>query len=457
MFAFSGSQKIILAYLAISFGIMISGADFSVIPASFFFVWLINLIYNVNDGFLIRHIFVLFYSLQYALGSTLSYSFNTSDTYRMVVPANEYFSYAFPAILFLSLGLFYKTSKSNEDKAFSNVYSSLKNTKVNEKLLEKIMYISLFVEILNIPFPEVFDFLRYIICSFKYAYVCYHIITKEKINYGILLIPILTLIYKTLITAMFHDLVTWFVFWGLSVCVRYKPSRRTIVTAGSCFIFSVLVLQLAKSSYREKAWGLESGKQDIGIASFSESITSETKDGGLSVEKLSESIVRINQGWILCRVMDFVPRYVDHEGLELFNKYIEAAFLPRAFAPNKLSAGDKDLFNKYTGLKLTSATSMGLGLVADAWISYGKEGGWLLLFIYGIFIGLTLKYAENLITKYPYVFFFLPVIYIYPIRPDCETQTSLGHLVKTLFLITILAYRFFPKNKQSLNLANAVS
>lgn len=451
MFSFSGSQKILLIYIALSLGINFSGADFSIVPASFFVVWLINFIYNVNDGFLIRHIFVLFYALQYALGSTLSYAFNTSDTYRMVMSQNEYFSYSFPAILFLSLGLFYKTKKSNEDKVFSNLFTTLQYTNINEKLLERIMYLSLFIDLLNIPFPQAFEFVKYIICSFKYAYVCFHIITKQKINIAILLIPVFFLIYKTLITAMFHDFLTWSIFWGLSICYKYKPKLRTVVLAGASFISIFILIQVSKSAYRDKAWGLESGKQDFGIASFSESVTSETKDGGLSLEKLSDNIVRINQGWILCRVIDFVPRYVDHEGLDLFNKYIEAAFLPRAFAPNKLTAGDKDLFNKYTGLKLTAATSMGIGLIGDAWISYGKIGGWVLLFIYGIFISLTLKYAENLIKKFPYVFFFLPVIYIYPIRPDCETQTSLGHLIKTLFIITFLAYRFFPKNNQKLS------
>jgi len=441
------SQKIILVYLVLSFIIITSGLDFSLIPASFFVVWLIHLIRNTNRGLLIRYIFVLLMSLQYAFGSTLSYAFDDVSVYKMVLPANEYFSYVFPSILLFSLGLFYKAEKTDEDKAFFQVYEMFKKIKVQGKTLEVIMLFSILLEIFPLPIPQSLDFVMYILFYLKYAYVCYHLITKPKISYTLIALPIMFLIYKSIITAMFHDLVSWSIFWGMSYCIRFKPSLKIKIIAALSFFIVLITIQLTKGEYREKAWGLESGRGQAGVDVYQDIFKKETSTGLFDNTKLTANIVRINQGWILCKVLDYVPHYEKYAGFELIYKYIEAAFLPRVLAPNKLNAGDKELFGKYTGLKLGESTSMGLGFPADAWISFGKIGGWLMIFLYGILISLTLKYFERLIYKFPYLYFFLPVIYFYPIRPDCETQTSFGHLIKTLIMITFLAYRVFPKMK----------
>ena len=441
------SQKIILFYLVLSLIIISLGGNFSLVPASFFVVWLIHFIIKINNGLLIRYLFVLLMALQYAFGSTLSYAFDNVSVYKMVLPANEYFSYAFPSILFFSLGLFYRAEKTNEDKAFFYVYADFKKINIKGKTLEILMILSILVDIFQLPVPQSLDFVMYIIFYFKYAYVCFHIITKNKINFFLILLPILFLAYKSVRMAMFHDFVTWSMFWGMSYCIRFRPTLKFKVLAASSFLIVLLAIQLTKGEYREKAWGLESGRAQSGVDVYQDILSNETSQNLFDYSKLTEHIVRINQGWILCKVLDFVPHYEKHTGFELIYKYVEAAILPRVLAPNKLNAGDKELFGKYTGLKLTESTSMGLGFPADSWISFGKVGGWVMIFLYGILISQTLKYFERLIYKFPYLYFFLPVIYVYPIRPDCETQTSFGHLIKTLIIITFLAYRVFPKVK----------
>ena len=38
----------------------------------------------------------------------------------------------------------------------------------------------------------------------------------------------------------------------------------------------------------------------------------------------------------------------------------------------------------------------------------------------------------------PFILLFTPLVFYYPIRPDCELQTALGHLVKSSFLIYMM-------------------
>jgi hypothetical protein len=66
-----------------------------------------------------------------------------------------------------------------------------------------------------------------------------------------------------------------------------------------------------------------------------------------------------------------VPDKVAFEyGTELF-QILEAAFLPRIIAPNKLNAGDRFIFMKYSGIPLLVGTSMGLSSIGDAYINFG--------------------------------------------------------------------------------------
>ncbi len=453
------SQRILFIFIVIALGLSSAGLEFYFIPALFFVAWLVHINFTINDGFNIRKIFVIFLALQYCLGTTLSYAFSTSETYRMVLPEREYFNYAFPAVLFMSIGLFIGTANKDEDTTFKNLNLSLKELSINDKLLTSVMFFSLVSNYIlaGQNLPESLAFLFYLIFGLKYAYVCFQIITKPKINYFFISLPIFYLFLVTVRTAMFHDLVIWTLFWGISVCIRLKPKVKTVIVSMLAFVFFVLIIQLSKSAYRQRTWGTEhaAGVEDATFSAFSSTVKSQAENSNIAND-LSENIMRINQGWILCRTMDFVPNYTDYQGMDLLNKYMEAAFLPRAFAPDKLTAGNREHFMKYTGIEIASGTSMGMGILADGWASYGQVGGWLVVFLYGLILNISLKVFERMLFKYPLVYFFLPLIYYYPIRPDCETQTAFGHLIKSMFFLIIVSYILLPKRikrKVSLRIA----
>lgn len=430
------SQLILTIFTLVGIGVNLADIEFGILPPVFFIVWLIHLLYSVSEGFMVRKIFVLFFSLQHLMGSYLSYQFSAFQTFKMSVDAKEYFQYSFLGIMFLGLGLFVRTKKSSEDVVFSSISKITKQFSIKERPLFIVLFFSLFLDFIGISPPDALAFVFYLFYGIKYAYVCYHIINKEKINYYIISIPILFLAVQSLQIAMFHDLITWSMFWGLSVAMRVKPKISTVILAALSFLIVITVIQLTKASYREKTWR---GTSEGGIDTYSETVLS--NDDAFGQNSLIENIGRINQGWIVTRVMQVVPSYVQHEDFELINKYLEAAFLPRALAPDKLTAGNKEIFTKYTQHELQKGTSMGLGLISDGWISFGKEGGWAFLFVYGFIISLSLKLIAYNLNKMPLLYYFIPLIYYYPIRPDCETQTSFGHLIKSsMFLYFILFY-----------------
>jgi len=81
---------------------------------------------------------------------------------------------------------------------------------------------------------------------------------------------------------------------------------------------------------------------------------------------------------------------------------------------------------------------MGLSSMGDAYINFGTFGGCIFMFFLGLLFSEVLNGFQKYSRYYPFLLLFTPLVFYYPIRPDCELQTSLGHLVKSCFLIYML-------------------
>ena len=164
----------------------------------------------------------------------------------------------------------------------------------------------------------------------------------------------------------------------------------------------------------------------------------ENRNSVFNYKKLASSNVRINQGFILTNIMNTVPEKVPFENGKELMKILEAAVLPRIIAPNKLNAGDRTIFMKYSHIPLAPGTSMALGAMGDAYINFGVLGGCIFMFCFGLLFSEVLNRFYHFSKVYPFLLLFTPLVFYYPMRPDCELQTTLGHLVKSCFLIYML-------------------
>ena len=190
---------------------------------------------------------------------------------------------------------------------------------------------------------------------------------------------------------------------------------------------------MVKGDYREATW---SQGQEAGIETLQKIVEDkQEKKEFISMEKLGASNVRINQGFIVTNIMNTIPAKQPFANGEQLMQIIEAAVMPRILAPNKLNAGDREFFMKYSGMRIAKGTSMGLSSVGDAYVNFGIFGGWIFMFIYGLLFSEILKSFNYFGKSFPILILFTSLVFYYPIRPDCELQTILGHLVKSCFLI----------------------
>ena len=409
------------------------------------------LFYSIGSVVPIRYIAGAFMCLQMLLGPTFAY--NGLDkyqyiTYKMKIPEMEYFGYALPAVILFIVGLHISAGK-------------LKGEVLNQKAIQTFVDhagnlpfifigIGFLASVVSIFFSTNLGFVFTLLASFKFIGAFMLIYGGKQLKNSVLIMVFGSIVVSSLQKAMFHDLLTWLIMIGAVVAIKYKPNIRIKAVVAVAFILMAVIIQQLKGDYRKAAWG----RGESGIETFNELYNEKQEQKGIfNFEKLAESNVRINQGFIITNIMNTVPEKEPFSnGGELY-LILEAAFLPRVLAPDKLKAGDRSIFMKYSKIPLRRGTSMGLSSMGDAYINFGILGGCLFMFCLGLLFSHVLNVFDKQSKIYPVLLLFTPLVFYYPMRPDCELQTSLGHLVKSCFLIFVMLklwdYQFRTRKKNA--------
>src|SRR5690606_20328464 len=137
----------------------------------------------------------------------------------------------------------------------------------------------------------------------------------------------------------------------------------------------------------------------------------------------------------ITNIMITVPDKEPYSNGKQMMQILEAAVLPRIFAPDKLKAGDRQILYKYSGVMVAAGTSMALSSLGDAYLNFGAWVGCVFMFVLGLLYSWALILFRKHSRDYPALILFTALVFYYPIRPDCELQTILGHLVKSIFVL----------------------
>ncbi len=405
---------------------------------------------SINYVIPVRYLLGAFMCVQFFIGPAMAYSGLDAYQYfqyRMKISETAYFAYAIPAVVSFIIGMHVMAGKlDGEILAEEKIILFAQK---NPSIAYKFIGIGFLASIISSFFSSEAAFVFYLLGSFKFIGLFLLILGGKQIKVLPLILVIGSIISTSLGEGMFHDLLTWIIFTGAVVAIKYKFRFNTKIIACILFIALALVIQVLKSSYRTAKGEVgETG----GIETFSKVYEKQNEDKGIfSFEQLAPSNVRINQGFIITNIMATIPSRIPFSnGAEMY-QILEAAILPRFLAPNKLMAGNREIFMKYTGIQIRQGTSMGLSSLGDAYINYGIYGGCAFMFLLGLLYSYVLKVFYKHSREYPILILFTALVFYYPIRPDCELQTILGHLFKSCFLIACMIFYF----KRTFRLNNA--
>ena len=214
---------------------------------------------------------------------------------------------------------------------------------------------------------------------------------------------------------MFHELLLWVCF--LLLLVFYFNRKPFLFRFGVIFsgFFVVFILQLVKPDYRAQM-GANTG--DSKYVLFFNLVSSKlTGDQPLfSEDVVANNVVRLNQGWIISNVMDYIPDHRPYANGQTVKDAIIASIFPRFVFPNKPMAGGQSNMKNYAGITLNETTSMDISQVGEAYANFGVTGGIIMMFILGLFSNLVITFVEKKCLKYPELILWLPLLYLQVVK-----------------------------------------
>jgi len=414
----------------------------SAIAIGIFGYWLSALLLRANNSMPIKELFLSLFVLQYLFGPALIYdSFDVYNPfeYKMRISSEEYFTYVIPVFLSFCFG-FNIFVRKNSIKINRIKIDQWLNT--NPSVPYYFIVIGFVSPFLSGVIPNSLDFVLYFLSAIKFIGLFILLMSYRPIK------PIImTLIYGAIVISsfqggMFHDLLTWIIFLGLILAYRYKPNWKTKVIGVAIFSIFSIFIQSIKSGLREETWF---GNKETSVAlvrDVSNNVSLE-KGGILTMENIGPNVIRINQGFFLASTINNVPSNIQHTNGSLIMGYLYTAIVPRILDADKLKSGGHELTNLYGGLDTVGSTSMPLGLFSDVYIDFGSIGAIFSIFLFGLLYGYILNQFYQKSFEFPILILFAILSFIYPMRPDTETQTALGHLFKTIMLLWLIL-RLYP-------------
>lgn len=421
------------------------------IGLSLFFTVFFSLIIDTGSALPIRRILLFMAILEWIVGPVLAYNgFYVHYKYYMYVPEADYMALAIPGVFGLAfgLGLFYD---KNEVGKVNQLLNRIKAILKAHKYLP-IYFIALGFIFSNIsPFaPSGLGFIFYLLSNLKYVGLMLLIKSDRPQKLSWVISLMLLFFIEASARGLFHDFILWSVFISFILFHEYNIGIKNKIILFLSTVFVIASLQSVKHEYRDLVWQQGEEASFLTYAGLVvDRLFNGPKSGSQGDTLLESAAIRINQGWVISRIMTNVPNNIPYANGDTIITAVKAAVLPRLLFPDKPTAGGKENYQKYTKYELRK-TSIGISLLGEAYINFGKYGGALALFVYGLCISFALSLALNLSVNNPIFLVFIPLVFFHVVKAETELLVVLNFIVKAFIVSYSFSYLFrrFNKNKR---------
>lgn len=263
-------------------------------------------------------------------------------------------------------------------------------------------------------------------------------------------------------STMFHDMLLWSA-WTFAIWIyAFKPKPRAVMIVLAAGVLFLPALQEAK--WRMRANPLE---DDLVIEDETAMLSDAPIQGAtawlsyigpallrtitfnMEPDFIADTAVRYNQGWIINRVMSFVPEMEPYaEGRTLKDAAV-AAMIPRVLSPEKLTAGGKENMLRYAGILLNEQTSMNLGYAGEMYANFGFQGGIIGCGVYAFCLGLLFRFIARRAFSSPLWWSIVPFIFYAALKAEDDATFIFNWMAKGAFVI-VAVYFCFPGFRRAL-------
>ena len=391
---------------------------------------IIKFIQDLGQRIEIRDLIAFMALLQWIVGPVLAYNVLPYDElYYMAVDEATYMHYVVPACIAMLIGLYFPFSDEriiNKDD-IDVVREFLEPRKYLGFLLAGIGLVAGFASKF---LPKSLSFMLFLLSGLQFVGVYIILLTRSKIKWPAFAFVMGSVIYQAVLMGMFGELVLWMLYSLVIVSFVIKIPMWGKLSVISVGFLLILLLQSTKQEYRMATWYSEKTKSNAEI--YKDVISSRIENPSMlfETEMLQNMGARLNQGWIIARILNHMPENYPFVKGETVRMALEASLLPRFLAPNKVMAGGRFNFERFTGTELPETTSMDISLVGEGYANYGTAGGIIFLFFIGVFYNVVITQIIAISKKYPTLLLWLPLLFFQVIKAETDLATVLNHFTK---------------------------
>lgn len=379
--------------------------------------------------------------LQWIVGPLLKYYVADPEDifYYMAVSEEDYISFVFPASLLFIVGLYFPGlyKRINSGYHLSRAQELLKKYPNLDLLLIIGGIAAAFIESYA---PLSLRFFLFLVGGIRFIGLFFLLMNQRKYKWQIFGGVMFWLFLDAMRHAIFHELLLWMVFVFIvgAFLFRFKTKHKILFLVP--IIVFIILVQTLKFYFRQEV-GQYSGLLDrAGL--FSTMLVEEIQSGEMisSENNIEAAIDRINQGWIIARIMRHTPDYEPYANGETIIEGIEASLVPRFLSPGKAKAGGRTYFERFTGRDIGENTSMGLSPLGEAYANFGVEGGAYFMFALGLFYNFILFIVLRMTNRFPSLILWLPLLFLQVVKAETDFVVVLNHLVKASIVISLLFF-----------------
>lgn len=423
--------------LTISLGSM---PFYSAIGIALFVFFSLKFFLEVGKTIEIRDLIITIALLQWIIGPLLKYHLSPKDIfYFMAVPEDVYISFALPASLFFIIGLYFPGlyKRMNSEYHIQKIYELLKKYPNIDLILVGFGVIAGIAEDFA---PVSIKFFLYLLGGARFIGLFFLVLNNRRFKWQIFGAVLFWLFIETVRDAIFHELLLWLIFLFLILAFLYRFRTKQKLMFLIPFLVLAVLIQSIKFYFRAELgqYADSFGRAEL----FTQMVTEELKTGNkvFTYNNYDAAIDRINQGWIVARIMRYTPYYEPFAEGETIISGIEASLLPRFLNPDKAKAGGRDNFERFTGKKLSDNTSMGLSPLGEAYANFGVEGGIFFMFMLGLFYNFYMLIILRLSNKYPSLVLWIPLLFLQVVKAETDFVVVLNHLVKASIVVALIIF-----------------
>lgn len=195
-------------------------------------------------------------------------------------------------------------------------------------------------------------------------------------------------------------------------------------------LFLILFIQSIKQEYRAQTWDKDTQQGDI---VFFWSLLQERISNPASIfepKRLHAMATRGNQGFLLARTMEYVPRKEPFANGETVINSVKASLVPRIFWLDKPKLGGLENTCRFLGDCSKRYYSYNIGQLGEAYANFGRIGGVVFMFVYGFFIHWMLEIVRRLSFKAPTLILWIPLLFYASLSMETDILTFLNSFVK---------------------------